>query len=221
MHAVRLAVRENALSDESRVRLEHYRAMLQEFGRGWVHEESDKVVAFGIADHAHRNIWALFVAPGFEGQGIGSELLDVMVKWLFEQSRELVWLTTERTPEQNASITPPVGEPWAREVTATYASNSLLETPSEQLPATNADVVRFGQNVRQGRAQSPPCDGTNPTRTKASVGSNRSSSDTVLMALTSCASTSAALSPRRWSARSHHRHAGLCHRLYGRRSGLW
>ncbi len=96
MHAVRLAVHENALSDENRVRHEHYRTMLQEYGRGWVHEESDKVVAFGIADQAHRNIWALFVAAGFEGQGIGSELLKVMVKWLFEQSREPVWLTTGR-----------------------------------------------------------------------------------------------------------------------------
>jgi GNAT superfamily N-acetyltransferase len=96
MHAVRVAVRENALSDEHRVLPEHYRAMLQEFGRGWVHEESDTVVAFGIADHAHRNIWALFVAPGFEGQGIGRGLLDVMVTWLFAQSRDPVWLTTGR-----------------------------------------------------------------------------------------------------------------------------
>jgi GNAT superfamily N-acetyltransferase len=96
MHAVRLAVRENALSDEQRVRPEHYQAMLQETGRGWVHEKSDKVVAFGIADRVHRNIWALFVAPGFEGQGIGAELLEAMVTWLFEQSREPVWLTTER-----------------------------------------------------------------------------------------------------------------------------
>lgn len=96
MHAVRLAVRENALSDENRVRPEHYRAMLQESGRGWVHEESDKVEAFGIADHARRNIWALFVAPDFEGRGIGRELLEVMVTWLFEQSRERVWLTTAR-----------------------------------------------------------------------------------------------------------------------------
>ena len=96
MHAVRLAVRENALSDEKRVRPEHYRALLQESGRGWVHEESDEVVAFGIADHASRNIWALFVAPGFEGQGIGRELLEAMVTWLFEQSPEPLWLTTGR-----------------------------------------------------------------------------------------------------------------------------
>ncbi len=96
MHAVRLAVRENALSDDTLARPEHYRAMLQESGRGWVHEESDKVVAFGIADQAHRNIWALFVAPGFEGQGIGSELPEMMVTWLFEQSQEPVWLTTGR-----------------------------------------------------------------------------------------------------------------------------
>jgi GNAT superfamily N-acetyltransferase len=42
--------------------------------------------------HAHRNIWALFVAPGFEGQGIGRGLLDVMVTWLFAQGRDPVWL---------------------------------------------------------------------------------------------------------------------------------
>ena len=97
MHAVRVAVRENALSDENRVRPEHYRTMLQELGRGWVHEESHEIVAFGIADQAHRNIWALFVAPGFERQGVGRELLEVMVKWLFEQSREPpLWLTTGR-----------------------------------------------------------------------------------------------------------------------------
>jgi GNAT superfamily N-acetyltransferase len=92
----RKSLRENALSDENRVCPEHFRTVLQEFGRGSVHEESDKVVAFGIADQAHQYIWALFVAPGFEGQGIGSELLEVMVEWLFEQSREPVWLTTGR-----------------------------------------------------------------------------------------------------------------------------
>jgi GNAT superfamily N-acetyltransferase len=96
MHAVRVAVRENALSDENRVLQGDYRAMLQESGRGWGHDESKKVVAFGIADHAHRNIWALFVAPGFEGQGIGRGLLDVMVTWLFAQGRDPVWLTTGR-----------------------------------------------------------------------------------------------------------------------------
>lgn len=43
------------------VAAEHYRTTLQKFGRGWVQEESNRVVAFGIADQAHRNIWALFV----------------------------------------------------------------------------------------------------------------------------------------------------------------
>lgn len=96
MHAVRLAVRQNVLSDETLVRPEHYRKMLEEFGRGWVYEESREVVAFGIADHTHRNIWALFVAQGFERRGIGSRLLKIMVTWLFEQSQEPVWLTTGR-----------------------------------------------------------------------------------------------------------------------------
>lgn len=137
MHAVRLAVRENALSDENRVRPEHYRAMLQESGRGWVHEESDNVVAFGIADHARRNIWALFVAPGFERQGIGRELLETMVTWLFEQSREPVWLTTGRNTRAehfySAAGWRAVGPAADGEIRFELSAGDSLE----QLPATN------------------------------------------------------------------------------------
>jgi GNAT superfamily N-acetyltransferase len=96
MHAVRLAVRENVLSDPSRVERRHYVELLQERGRGWVHEEDARVVAFGIADHAGRSIWALFVLPAFEGRGIGRHILQLMVTWLFEQGNESIWLTTER-----------------------------------------------------------------------------------------------------------------------------
>jgi GNAT superfamily N-acetyltransferase len=95
MHAVRLAVRENRLSDPAKVTPEHYRAMLQEHGRGWVHEIDGKVVAFAVGDHRRRNIWALFVAPGFEGRGIGRALHERMVQWLFSRSAEPLWLCTE------------------------------------------------------------------------------------------------------------------------------
>ena len=66
MHAVRLSVRENVLSDPTRVLLHHYREMLDEHGKGWVFEDATQVLGFAIADHSRRNIWALFVAPGFE-----------------------------------------------------------------------------------------------------------------------------------------------------------
>ena len=96
MHAVRLAVRENVLSDPARVQRRHYLEMLEERGRGWVHEEQARIVGFGIADHAGRNIWALFVLPDFEGRGIGRHILQLMVTWLFDQGNETIWLTTER-----------------------------------------------------------------------------------------------------------------------------
>jgi len=69
--------------------------MLDEHGCGWVYEVDGKVVGFGVADHSRRSIWALFVAPGFEGRGIGRALHDRMVRWLFERSREPLWLSTE------------------------------------------------------------------------------------------------------------------------------
>ena len=87
MHRLRLAVRENRLTDPARVQPEDYRRMLETQGRGWLYEVDGQVAGFGIADGARRNIWALFVAPGMERRGIGRSLLDAMVEWLCEISR--------------------------------------------------------------------------------------------------------------------------------------
>jgi len=95
MHRVRLSVEENALRDPRQIRPEHYRDMLQQHGRGWVHEQAGEILGFAIADHSRRNIWALFVRPGCERRGIGRALHDAAVTWLFEIGNEPVWLTTE------------------------------------------------------------------------------------------------------------------------------
>jgi GNAT superfamily N-acetyltransferase len=98
MHRVRMSVEENRLGDPSRVTPAHYREMLETRGRGWVYELAGEpdggIVGFGIADHAARSIWALFVRPGHEGQGIGRALHDAMVDWLFELGDTPLWLTT-------------------------------------------------------------------------------------------------------------------------------
>ncbi|MCI1267363.1 MAG: GNAT family N-acetyltransferase [Saprospiraceae bacterium] len=39
-------------------------------------------------------MWALFVHPDFEGQGIGRKLHDIMLDWYFDQTQEAVWLGT-------------------------------------------------------------------------------------------------------------------------------
>jgi adenylate kinase family enzyme len=101
MHRIRLAVRENRLSDPARVTPGDYRALLEGGGRGWVAVEGDRLLGFGMADRAKRNVWALFVAPGAEGRGVGRVLLASMTTWLLEAGGDRTsawlrpWLTTE------------------------------------------------------------------------------------------------------------------------------
>lgn len=55
---------------------------------------NDKVVGFSIVDLQENNIWALFLHPDFENQGIGRLLHDIMLNWYFKQTKEKVWLGT-------------------------------------------------------------------------------------------------------------------------------
>lgn len=91
---VRNSVKENTLSDPNLVTDKDCEEFLFERGKGWVCEIDDKVVGFSIVDLAENNIWALFLHPDFEKQGIGRELHDVMLNWYFEQTKEKVWLGT-------------------------------------------------------------------------------------------------------------------------------
>lgn len=95
MHRVRRAVRENALRDHSRVQPADYEKLLAGTGQGWVALVGDRLVGFGIANAANRNVWALFVDPDFEGRGIGRRLHDELLEWLFGLGPEPAWLTTE------------------------------------------------------------------------------------------------------------------------------
>ncbi len=94
MHRVRLAVRENVLSNPARVTEAHYRAAINERGRGWVIEADGVIVAFAFGDATDGSIWALFVDPAHEGKGYGKQLQTVMVDWLWSQGLQRLWLTT-------------------------------------------------------------------------------------------------------------------------------
>jgi RimJ/RimL family protein N-acetyltransferase len=48
-------------------------------GKGWVCEINNAVIAFAIADLIDNNIWALFVLPDFEGNGIGKAILQYLI----------------------------------------------------------------------------------------------------------------------------------------------
>ena len=62
--------------------------------KGWVAEQGGEIVAFSIADRESRSIFALFVLPPFAGRGLGSQLLDMALGWLWDNGADLVWLTT-------------------------------------------------------------------------------------------------------------------------------
>ena len=62
--------------------------------KGWVAIQRDEIVGFSIADRAAGSIFALFVLPEHQGRGIGSQLLDAALTWLWDSGVERAWLTT-------------------------------------------------------------------------------------------------------------------------------
>ncbi len=92
---LRLSVKENRLADPSRVTHAMCAEYLTTAGKGWVCVSEGQIVGFSIAASADASIWALFVRPGFEGRGIGQALLDLAVKWLFENGASEVSLSTD------------------------------------------------------------------------------------------------------------------------------
>jgi len=93
MHRVRLAVRENRLSDPARITEADYVAAMEGLGRSWVVEVDGEVVAFA-AGYAAGSVWALFVDPSHEGRGHGRALHTAMIDWLWSQGHARLWLTT-------------------------------------------------------------------------------------------------------------------------------
>jgi GNAT superfamily N-acetyltransferase len=91
---VRNAVKENMLSNPDLVTDKDCEEFMFERGKGWVCEIDNQIVGFAIADLKENNIWALFLDPEFEGQGIGTQLHKIMLDWYFSTGKEQVWLGT-------------------------------------------------------------------------------------------------------------------------------
>lgn len=95
MQAIRLAVKENVLSDPSKVTFEMYVDYLDKVGRTWVCEYQGNIVGFASANKTTANIWALFLDSNFEGQGIGQHLMACMLTWLTELKHQQANLSTD------------------------------------------------------------------------------------------------------------------------------
>lgn len=94
MQIVRHSVKENVLTNPDLVPDKDVETYLKKRGRGWVCEIEDIIVGFSIADLAGHNVWALFILPEYEGQGIGKKLHELMLDWYFSNTKEAVWLST-------------------------------------------------------------------------------------------------------------------------------
>ena len=94
LHEVRMAVKENVLSNPALVTVADYTAYLTTEGKGWLSEVEGCVAGFAIIRHRDNNIWALFVHPDFESKGIGKALQRTMIDWHFQHYDSVVWLST-------------------------------------------------------------------------------------------------------------------------------
>ena len=99
---VRMAVKENVLNNPELITRKDNIDYLTIHGKGWVCEESNHIVGFAIVGLVQRNIWALFVQPGFERKGIGRSLQNIMLDWYFKQTKDNVWLGT--APNTRAEV---------------------------------------------------------------------------------------------------------------------
>lgn len=94
MSQIRLAVKENVLSNPARITPQMYVDYLELLGRGWVCESNGEIIGFSYAAKQDASIWALFTKPEREGLGAGKGLLQLAVDWLFSLGNEKVVLGT-------------------------------------------------------------------------------------------------------------------------------
>jgi len=93
IHAIRMGVSENVLSDPSRVTDEEV-AWYREQAIFLVSEDGGEVVGFSCANHQTGLVWALFVDPAHEGRGHGRALLDAVLAALTAAGIVQAHLTT-------------------------------------------------------------------------------------------------------------------------------
>lgn len=93
MHRLRIAVRENTLSNPARITQAEYLDVMGKLGQSWVVEHAGDIVGFASGLNTG-NVWALFVHPDFEARGYGKLLHATLVSWLRALNVESIWLST-------------------------------------------------------------------------------------------------------------------------------
>lgn len=94
MHAIRLAVRENRLSDPARITEASYLPYVDAGSVQVAIDAAGRVVGFAAIDRGAGSVWALFVDPAAEGQGVGRALHDAMIARAAREGIARLWLST-------------------------------------------------------------------------------------------------------------------------------
>ena len=96
---VRPRTRENALTFDELQRLGiNPRSVTESLDRstkGWVCEDSGRIVAFSMADSATGEFLVIAVLPEYEGRGVGGRLMALTEEWLAASGCQRAWLTTD------------------------------------------------------------------------------------------------------------------------------
>lgn len=90
---VRYSVSENTLKP-GKITDEELWKSLEVDGCGWVAEERNQILGFAIGLASSGNLWALFVKPDAQGQGIGTQLHNKLLEWFSAQPVSRLWLST-------------------------------------------------------------------------------------------------------------------------------
>lgn len=91
--AIRMAVKENVLSDPSKVTAEEVEWYVAK-GHSYVSEADGLVQGFAMANPQTGYVWALFVDPSREGRGHGRTLCEHICRKLAEAGHRQAFLTT-------------------------------------------------------------------------------------------------------------------------------
>jgi GNAT superfamily N-acetyltransferase len=92
---IRFAVRENRLSNPDLVTPADVKWFIENPGI-WLWHEGEHVKGFSASDTRDGTVWALFIDPACEGQGIGRALLDAALVPLREADYRIAKLSTGR-----------------------------------------------------------------------------------------------------------------------------
>jgi ribosomal protein S18 acetylase RimI-like enzyme len=94
MHQIRLSVRENTLSNPDILSVEAYQPYIEK-DACWVAIVDQQITGFAALDIYSGTVWALFVSPAFEGQGIGKRLMEALIHSATNSGLDNVRLSTE------------------------------------------------------------------------------------------------------------------------------